>query len=259
MGTRLEIGLLYHRRDCFEKGRHFRWHEHPFWQIEFCRSGAVEVRVDDRTTILRAGDCYLIPPRQRHSFAYLEERNAYLSIKYELREGNLEPRVGRIRSDDTTMRFLNLLEGLVPNGEHAPGRKSAGLARVLEGLLLHLSEADTEPPAPKAQAFGELVSRVLRIIDDGKGRLRQVGELAEEIGVTQGHLRARFKKETGASLKEKVDAVCMERARLLLAYSDRSVSELAAELGFPDLFAFSRFFKARQGMSPRAFRKGYKS
>ncbi|MDQ8200139.1 AraC family transcriptional regulator [Pelagicoccus enzymogenes] len=244
---------MYHRQDFFEGGSRFRWHEHPFWQIDFCLSGAIEVRVGERATVLDPGDCFVIGPRQRHCFAYLEPRNDYLSIKYELRESDRTPRLGCIRGDDTLKRFLRLLQALVPKGEHAPTADAKPLARVLEGLLSHLS-AESDAVGGRDVGYGELVSRVLRIIDQGKGRLRQVGELARELGVTQGHLRARFKRETGASLKEKVDAVCMERARLLLAYSDRSVSELAEELGFPDLFAFSRYFKQRQGCSPRAYR-----
>lgn len=254
----LELELLYHRQDFFERGSRFRWHEHPFWQVEFCLSGAIEVLVGDRSTILSKGDCYVIPPRQRHCFAYLEERNDYLSVKYELRESDVEPRVGCIRSTDTLCRFSQLMAALIPNGEHAPENASNGLAGVLEGLLLHVSVGGGAVAAGCGETFGELVSRVLRVIDEGKGRIRQVGDLAKRMGVTQGHLRARFKRETGASLKEKVDTVCMERARFLLAYSDRSVSELAGELGFPDLFAFSRFFKVRQGCSPKAYRNGSK-
>jgi AraC-like DNA-binding protein len=253
MGIRLE--LLYHRQDFFAQGSRFRWHAHPFWQIDFCLSGSIEVRVEERTTVLNPGDGFVIGPRQRHCFAYLEGRNDYLSIKYELVESDRSPHFGYIPKTDTLERFLRLLEGLIPRGEHPPAANSETLASVLEGLLL-LQGEESGQAGDQVVDHGDLVSRVLRIIDQGKGRLRQVGELAQEVGVTQGHLRSRFKRETGASLKEKMDAVCMERARLLLSYSDRSVSELAEELGFPDLFAFSRFFKQRQGCSPRAYRDG---
>ncbi len=255
----MKVGLLYHRQDCFEKGRRFRWHEHPFWQFEICLSGSLEVLVGDESIVLDPGDCYVVPPRLRHCFAYLGEENHFLSIKYELLDSDTKPRVGCIKSANTLRRFSRLLEALIPRGEHVPTDESDGLARVFEGLLLHLSEDPAGDSMGTGGSYGELISRVLRIIDEGKGRIRQVGELAAEVGVTQGHLRSRFKRETGASLKEKVDTVCMERARFLLAYSDRSVSELAGELGFPDLFAFSRFFKTRQGVSPRAYRGGLES
>lgn len=255
----MKVELLYHRQDCFEKGRQFRWHEHPFWQFEVCLSGALEVLVGDQSIVLDPGDCYVVPPRLRHCFAYLGEENHFLSIKYELLDSDTQPRVGCIKSANTLQRFSRLLEALIPRGEHVPTDESDGFVRVFEGLLLHLSENSGRVSAGDEGPYGELVSRVLRIVDEGKGRIRQVGQLAAEVGVTKGHLRARFKRETGASLKEKMDTVCVERARFLLAYSDRSVSELATELGFPDLFAFSRFFKARQGVSPRAYRGGLES
>lgn len=44
-------------------------------------------------------------------------------------------------------------------------------------------------------------------------------------------------------------------ARRLLHYTDRSVKQIAAELGFSEVIAFGRFFRAEVGVTPAAFRQ----
>ena len=47
----------------------------------------------------------------------------------------------------------------------------------------------------------------------------------------------------------------MLEARRLLGYTDTSVKEIAYELGFEDIQAFSRFFKKNEGVSPSQFKE----
>ncbi len=47
----------------------------------------------------------------------------------------------------------------------------------------------------------------------------------------------------------------MARARELLLTTDRSIADIAEEVGYPDQFYFSRQFQAVTGSSPRHFRR----
>jgi AraC-like DNA-binding protein len=46
-------------------------------------------------------------------------------------------------------------------------------------------------------------------------------------------------------------------AKRMLRYSDRPVKEIAYELGFEDVQAFSRFFKKLENMSPSDFKNSF--
>ena len=81
-----------------------------------------------------------------------------------------------------------------------------------------------------------------------------VPALAELAGFSQSHFSARFKAVTGFSVTEYVKRLRMARARQLLITSDHTVAEIAAEVGYPDAFYFSRLFHAVSGSSPRDFR-----
>ena len=47
---------------------------------------------------------------------------------------------------------------------------------------------------------------------------------------------------------------CLE-AKRLLQYSEKQIQEIAYDIGFEDIQAFSRFFKKIEGVSPSFYRK----
>lgn len=50
------------------------------------------------------------------------------------------------------------------------------------------------------------------------------------------------------------ERILLESRRLLL-YSDKSIKEIAYEIGFEDIQTFSRFFKTKEGISPSEFKE----
>jgi AraC family transcriptional regulator, transcriptional activator of pobA len=62
-------------------------------------------------------------------------------------------------------------------------------------------------------------------------------------------------RRTGRTTKELItDRVMLEAARLL-RHTDRTVGEIAFEVGFSDPLYFSRAFKRSDGRSPQAYRE----
>ena len=79
--------------------------------------------------------------------------------------------------------------------------------------------------------------------------------LAADVGFSTSHFSARFHAVTGFSATEYVKRLRMARARELLLTTDRGIADIAAEVGYPDQFYFSRQFRAVAGSSPRHFRQ----
>lgn len=77
---------------------------------------------------------------------------------------------------------------------------------------------------------------------------------AEKMHLSPRYLSDLLKKETGRSLKEHISAFIVDRAKTLLLGSDRSVSEIAFQLGFNYPHYFSRLFRSKTGVSPREYR-----
>ena len=68
-------------------------------------------------------------------------------------------------------------------------------------------------------------------------------------------LRRNFLRHTGVLPKAYIEQFKMHRAAELL-HDGGSIAEVAAMLGYRDLYHFSRRFKARFGVPPGRFRSG---
>jgi AraC-like DNA-binding protein len=87
------------------------------------------------------------------------------------------------------------------------------------------------------------------------GEVPDFDTLAGELNMTTATMRRRLHEE-GASYQEIKDQLRRDLAIGYLSHSDRSVMDIALELGFSERSAFHRAFRKWTGASPGEFRRG---
>lgn len=85
--------------------------------------------------------------------------------------------------------------------------------------------------------------------------LVQVSYFAEQLHLSPNYLSDLLKRETGKSVKEHIHLYLLDRAKHELLATDKTVSEIAFELGFEYPQYFSKLFKQKEGLSPSDFRQ----
>lgn len=83
----------------------------------------------------------------------------------------------------------------------------------------------------------------------------KINELADYIGVNRSYLTNTFKKTIGCSPQEYLVNLRMEKAKSMLLNTQKTINVIAEEVGYSDQLAFSKIFKQKCNMSPRAFRE----
>lgn len=78
--------------------------------------------------------------------------------------------------------------------------------------------------------------------------------LSKAVFVSRTHLAVKFKKETGMTLTEYVLKEKIEEGKRLLRYTDKSLSAIAAYLGFSSQSHFSNVFRKYAGYLPSEYR-----
>ena len=81
------------------------------------------------------------------------------------------------------------------------------------------------------------------------------GSLARSAVTRPNYLAARFKEETGQSVKDYITEQKIEAARLLLRNSTLDISEISERLNFTNPSYFSAIFKKRMGHTPTEYRE----
>lgn len=84
--------------------------------------------------------------------------------------------------------------------------------------------------------------------------LPSVAYCAEELHLSANYFGDLIKKETGQSAKDYLLNKTIEIAKTKIVESDKTVNEIAYELGFKYSQHFTRFFKQKVGLSPMEFR-----
>lgn len=77
---------------------------------------------------------------------------------------------------------------------------------------------------------------------------------AEQLHLSSNYFGDLIKKETGKSAQEYIQLMTIERAKELLIGSDKSISEIAYELGFKYPHHFSRMFKKIVKITPNEYK-----
>jgi len=80
-------------------------------------------------------------------------------------------------------------------------------------------------------------------------------QLCSVSGLSQFHFARTFRRETGMPLMKYLDAYRIEKARRVLVASNHPMAEVAAMVGIPNQFKFSRLFRQLTGVTPRKFRE----
>lgn len=95
------------------------------------------------------------------------------------------------------------------------------------------------------------------------GQLQEKGipsieQIAESLSVSQRYLSDTLKKETGKTSTEHLQLYLIDEAKNILLNPNKTISEVAYDLGFEYPPYFSRLFKKKEGMSPTAYREKYR-
>lgn len=85
-------------------------------------------------------------------------------------------------------------------------------------------------------------------------RLPTVDFFAEQLRISANYLSDSLKNTTGKSAIEHIHSYIIESAKIDLMTSDKSISEIAFELGFEYPHYFSRLFKKKTGVTPSEYR-----
>ena len=95
----------------------------------------------------------------------------------------------------------------------------------------------------------------VELVRAGYGEKLTNKQLADAAGISEMHLLRLFKTVFRRTPKEYVTEYRMEQAkRKLLRHPNRSVRQIAKEVGYTDMTAFNTSFKSYSGFAPNDYR-----
>lgn len=251
-----------------------RRHCHDFNEIMFIVKGAGICTINGRNYPMIRGDFYIMNTEDSHSFM-IEQNLVYFQMLFReslftaselavLREFPVfvewlySRDIGSKKFNLASAHYHELEQLAMAMAKEFENRTVAYRLRTKSLFIGFLIQAlrFMNISKPLGNSGHNLqISKAIDYIHQHSHEKITIAGLAALTKVSGNYFGELFRKETGVSVFDYIGRVRIERARYELENSDKTVSEIAAELGFCDASYFSNSFHKYTGMYPRAYRQ----
>lgn len=241
---------------------------HKEFELLLITQGRVRVSIDDRSYLAVEGDLLFIGPYMLHSLEIPpQEVFSHICFCFDLELLSHKALAGDLAAG----RYQ--ITGHIPvdSPHNAP----------LRGIFTAIDSAyDREPPYWELTVRGELCRmfawlmqnglyespfaqsrdkdfciRVYRHIEEHYREKLDSAVAAEALNYNQSYFCRLFKRNFLMTFSDYLNMYRLEKAKSLLSDPARSVSGIAAEVGFSNVSYFTKLFRLQNGQSPQSFRK----
>jgi AraC-like DNA-binding protein len=237
-----------------------RNHHHRHVLVIPCQGGG-KVFIDDRQFSVNYPEVLLIFPFQyHHGYSFDRAHVLWLYITFEIENGDaldsLRLKPVRLLEKEDFLIVWKLVDAWTSK------TRLGELAYWLGLLLARLVRAPGrnlagEKPNKRINRSSSLLVRINHFCMANLHQAIGLGELSSRLGISQSHMRARFRAETGISLGQHLRRLRLQKAMGLLVQSELSITQIADRCGFESIFAFSRSFRRFSGMMAKEYRRRF--
>lgn len=255
------------------------------YELLYVKGGQVEVIIDGEVYIGEQGDIFLIRPKQYHSIRVLGDKPLVqphihfdlltypdrheVPVSFKNYDEMTETELQYFRPDilaeispafppqlrlESPLYVEQLLFEVIH--EYNSQNPFSELTRkwlfmqLLNQLLIEISHRES---GKKLQ--GEYIEKTKQYIEANLTRSVTLGEIANICYLSKNYLGKIFKESTGFSPTRYHMMLRVRKARNLIYYTNMSITEIAALMGFSTIQEFSRAFLHIDGHSPSFYRK----
>ncbi len=256
------------------------------YELLYIMEGEAIVTIDKIEYIARPGDLFLIRPLAVHSIQSIGKtalRQPHIHFDFFFQEDSEEvyipvwsmPDAGDdyklAREDITdilnipdkitlpdTLKIEQIIFSMIAEDESATiysvMRQKAHMLELLAYIMEESSLYHTDTPElPKDASDAMEVAK--QYISKNVNKNLHMDELVKKVGFSRNHLCNLFRLCYGSTPMQFHLSLRMDKAKYMLSVNNWSVTEVAAELGFDSIHAFSRVFKRETGVAPLYFKQ----
>lgn len=235
-------------------------------QLDYAVGYAGEFSIGTKRYPLKNITAMAFYPNQRHDFTLkpMRAEAEVYSIKLRVSSNSrlvtnrIVPQfVYGISSNPELLRALRTLVRLSVSPRSSSLKRSLAAVEVLNMWPQRPDHAITMASENIQSISADGIARALHGIESQLSKPPDLKSLAAMANLSPRHFVRKFKSLLGCTPHDYVSSLRLMRARELLAHGKYNITEIADELGFSSIHAFSRWFTSGQKISPKRYQKNH--
>lgn len=264
----MRISLI--KRRC--KNRIIPIHRHRYYEIVIITNTKDEIQSHEIDFIpfdLTAGHIYFISPNQTHKWNFKEYKEQFDGFIINFNEAfilensdNIKPLLLKLFNPFNSSPYLvydiKRFKTIFPimdvllNEYNKKEQNSSILRSLLETLLYYMEELKKESPQIIDSNFKKL-NRVKNLIEENYKEIKETEFYAKKMELSSKRLNEIVKKVSGFTVTQMIHQRLILEAKRMMVSQDKTIQEIAYNLGFENPSYFARFFKKHETISPKEY------
>lgn len=228
----------------------------------FICEGEGWLKIGDREYYPKPGELFLMPEGVKQSYSYISDRpfqKYWCHFSAKVGDINLfrmleMSHVCRVADPNVIQEiFSSLTDHMKSDAVYA---HLLAKSKLMEIFSYYVMNINVDEIIFKNLSSIEKLSKILAYIDSHIEHNITIHELAEIAYMHPNYFIRLFKQQIGVPPIQYIARKKIEKAKELLISTQASVGEIAHDLGFSDLYYFSKQFKKNVGLTPSEYRQG---
>ncbi len=241
--------------------------KHSFYELHYTIKGSIHFTVNNKSVVLPQSYFIIIPPQIFHSTDYVEPETEkfvfgfYISTDMRYLTAALErlENLNTYKSSDFMNNLINMM--MYYTGKKHPA-SSEIVRNLCECLIIDALEQIVPAPPEKRDAntcfeSDNRVEATKTFIENNIMLGISYHDVASHLNLSARQLNRDVKNQTGCTIEQLINAERVKYIKSLLR-SNKSLAEIAEEVGFSTEYSMSRFFKRYEGISIGTWRLNIK-
>ena len=246
------------------------YHSHDYLEMAFMMSGVGKYHIDGQIYDVKEGDLLIFNPGTKHQALIAEDSDiptteffvGFMDIQLKGMEPNYIPVPGQGNILHTTgelrQKLFKICSSMDAEKELGGHGRYFIMKAYLMQMLVYIIRSQQPKPAKvvDSRSFASVnkkyvVEQIVNYFEEHYNEKISLERIAENMYLSTFYISKIFKSETGDAPIKHLINIRLEKAKEILEQNPgQSIKEVAALVGYEDVYHFSKQFKKRFGMSP---------
>ncbi|HBC86559.1 MAG TPA: hypothetical protein DCZ94_06355 [Lentisphaeria bacterium] len=223
----------------------------PYWRLYWNEDKGASVWLNKKEYPLLADEMTLIPPNTHFSSVNRESpMHFYVHFTAGPPFDGISAQIIRICPGTEILGKVRQVSGVLDDGKADPVKLSMEVMMLILYCLGYVPDK-----CIRQRKIDPRISTAMRMIEEELAAPPSNSAIAGKLCMSTNAFLRLFRQNAGVSPQLYSRNKRIDKACILLHYSDLDIKQIAAETGFCDRFHFSRVFRKLRGSGPAEFRK----